>query len=80
MARREKDAAMRVIILGEPATSVPDSAVELAYELVQTIGREGAHELIVVGIRDAAPGRSDVVDGWVALAQGIDALAHATRH
>lgn len=71
---------MRVIILGEPETSVPDSAVELAYALVQTIGHAEAHQMIVSGIREAAPGRSDVVDGWVALAQGIDVLAHSTRH
>ncbi len=71
---------MRVIVLGEPETSVPDSAVELAYALVQTIGRREVHDLVVSGIRAAPPGRSDVVDGWVALAQGVDVLARATRH
>ncbi|SEJ02785.1 hypothetical protein SAMN05428950_101893 [Sphingomonas sp. OV641] len=71
---------MRVIILGQPETSVPDSAVRLAYELVQTLGREETHDLIVTGIRSAESGRSDVVDGWVELAQGIEALTHATRH
>ena len=71
---------MRMIILGEPETTVPDSAVELAYALMQTIGRREAHDLVVSGICSAPLGRGDIVDGWVALAQGMDVLEHATRH
>ncbi len=72
--------AIRVIVLGQPETSLPDSTIEQAWQLVDAVGRHEANMLVVDGINGAPDGRSDVVDGWVALAQGIDALAHATRH
>jgi hypothetical protein len=71
---------MRVIILGEPQTSVPDSAVEQAFALVAAVGCCEARALITDGIGRAPAGRDDIVEGWVALAQGFDLVMSATRH
>ncbi|WP_231621863.1 hypothetical protein [Sphingomonas sp. Ag1] len=79
VAGTQEGEAVRMITLGDPET-VPDSAVELAYALVRTVGAAEARDLIVHGIRSAPNDRSDVVDGWVALAAGMDVLARATRH
>jgi hypothetical protein len=71
---------MRVIVLGAPGTPPSDGEIERAWQLVQAMGQQEATKLILSGMDDAPPERDDVLDGWVALLQGVTALAQATRH
>lgn len=71
---------MRVVIMDRSAAALPDSTIEQAWQLVRDMGAEEANTLIIDGITGTCPKRHDVVAGWVALAQGVDELMHATRH
>lgn len=71
---------MRVVVLERPGYALPHDTIEQAWQLVRAMGAEEANTLIIDGITGTCPKRHDVVAGWVALAQGVDELMHATRH
>ncbi len=55
------------------------TAWEQAFGLMEDHGCCGAGDIIVDGIRNAPPGRGDMVDAWVAIGERINAIVEASR-